>query len=321
MTGLSPSNALNSEPSRAQRVRLITAIGTPLRGDDDALHVEGLATQIEDQAAAGIDGLLAAGTMGAMQQLPDTTWQELVRVTAAEARDRCEVLVGVTDQSLSRVIERVAFVETVAGVDGVVALTPSWGGVTPSEQVAFYRALSDRSKLPVYIYELQPVTGVTLPLPDIVELAGHANLKGIKLSAGIGRARQLFDLVPDDFRIIPAQPDMLDVCAIGGPWKEHLDGIFAAAPFWAMGIVDHVARGETAAAAKLQSRLNDVLRSLTTSGHVMAGFTALMNARGIPGRFHASPLQDLGEADRERLLMRASVAELLRTDAGVGAVS
>ena len=54
----------------------ITAIGTPLT-QEEQLHEEGLAVQLEDQWAAGIDGILVAGSMGAMQLLSDETYRRL----------------------------------------------------------------------------------------------------------------------------------------------------------------------------------------------------------------------------------------------------
>ena len=59
------------------RPYLISAIGTPLT-DNDELHVDGLAVHLDAQANASVDGILVAGSMGAMQLLADRTYGELV---------------------------------------------------------------------------------------------------------------------------------------------------------------------------------------------------------------------------------------------------
>ena len=55
-----------------KKAYFITAIGTPLT-EDECLHEEGLEIQLADQWNHGINGILVAGTMGAMQLLTNDT--------------------------------------------------------------------------------------------------------------------------------------------------------------------------------------------------------------------------------------------------------
>lgn len=292
-------------------VRLITALGTPLEGEGDDLCIDGLVGQLDDQADARMDGLLIAGTMGATQMLPDRTWQALVRQTSELNGRRFELLVGVTDQSLNRVLDRVSFAERVGKIDGLVALTP-WGfGMTEADRVGFYRALADAAKLPVFIYDLQPMTGVTLSLEAVATLSEHPNIAGLKISCNLVKARALRERVKTGFRIIPAEPQLLDVCAASGLWSEHLDGVFAAAPHWSKAVVDQVAAGDFKGAAATQGQINRLLQCWFDTGQVMAAFTATMNARGIPGRYHPRPLSPMSEAARRQLLDSPELQSLL----------
>ncbi len=94
--------------------RFITAIGTPL-DEQDRLLVEGLAEQLNDQAEAGIDSLLVGGTMGLLPMQRDETWKELVTQSVALSRGRFELLVGATDISTGRILDRIRFLNTVSG--------------------------------------------------------------------------------------------------------------------------------------------------------------------------------------------------------------
>lgn len=303
-------------------MQLITALGTPLEGEDDALCVDGLACQLDDQSRAGVPGILAAGTMGVQQMLSDATWRDLVRQTAELSRGRFEVLVGITDQSLQRVRDRLAYVETLRGVDGVVVLTPSAMPLTEAERMDFYRAIADASRLPTFLYELAPSTGVTLSLDALVELSAHPNIAGVKLSASLAKARTLREQTPEAFRVIPADPQMLDVCALSGIWREHLDGVFAATPDWAVRVTTLAAAGDAEAASRVQQQINGVLRQWVATGQVYAAFTATMNARGIPGRFHPKPMRSLTHPVARSMLGGGDVAGLLAetaVDASVAA--
>src|SRR5262245_29214816 len=102
--------------------QIITAIGTPLDAQE-RLHCEGLELHLEDQWNAGVDGILAAGSIGLMQMLRDETYYQLVEFASRFSRSRGEVLVGVGDAGFSRTRDRIELACRWP-IDGVVALPP-----------------------------------------------------------------------------------------------------------------------------------------------------------------------------------------------------
>lgn len=54
----------------------------------------------------------------------------------------------------------------------------------PDTQALFFRAVADRSKLPVLLYNIPQVTGYDLPVDTIAELSYHPNIAGMKDSSG-----------------------------------------------------------------------------------------------------------------------------------------
>ena len=95
----------------------ITAIGTPLT-KDEKLHEEGLRAQLEDQWNSGIDGILVAGTMGAMQLLSDQTYRTLVERSVELSAGKGEVMVGAGDAGFARSRDRILFLNNLK-IDGV----------------------------------------------------------------------------------------------------------------------------------------------------------------------------------------------------------
>ncbi|MCC6491769.1 MAG: hypothetical protein IT424_01975, partial [Pirellulales bacterium] len=91
---------------------------------------------------------------------------------------------------------------------------------------------------------------------------------------------------------------------------EHLDGMFAIAPQWIKGIVSAAAVNDWPLAAAYQAKLNELRAELINSASVMGAFTVMMNARGIPGRFHGAPYASLDERQRDALCASAVMRSL-----------
>ena len=97
-----------------------TALGTPIDKDGN-LCAESMARQIELQIEAGASGLLVMGSMGNMTYLKNSEYPKVAKVAAEAAAGRAPVLVGVTDLSIHRVMDRVAALEGIKGIDGIVS--------------------------------------------------------------------------------------------------------------------------------------------------------------------------------------------------------
>jgi 4-hydroxy-tetrahydrodipicolinate synthase len=287
--------------------RFISAICTPLTEDED-LHEEGLAAHIEDQARAGIPSLFVAGSMGRMQLLRDATFRGLIRRAVELGKGRFELLAGAGDTSFARTQDRIRFLNDFP-LDGVVVLTPYLFPFSQEELADYFRALADVSQAPLYLYDLPQVTGTKIALETVLAVARHPNITGIKCSDEPGYARQLQDLVGEAFRVIIAQPDLTDVFIRHG-FRDHLDGMYAVAPHWAMAIARHAASGQWKEAARYQEMLSGLKRILLQYG--VAAFTAVLNAHGIPGHMAPRPTRPLTDEQKERLLDEPMVCQFVR---------
>jgi len=285
---------------------LITAIGTPLT-DNDELHRQGLAAHLDDQSNHGIDAVLVGGSMGYMQMLRDETYHELIRHSVDHWASRGELLVGVGDASLGRTLDRIKLVNE-HKVDGVVALTPAMWPLKPQELLDHYRALADASRAPVFLYDLPVLTGVAISQELALQILEHPNIGGIKCSGAYDLGRTLLDRQPEGKRVVVAQPLMIDTLVRDGV-KEHLDGVFGLAPMWVRQIADDAHAGRYEQARAGQKRVNALLHLLRQN--VAGNFTALLNARGIPGRYAPRPLRMLDDAAREQFLDNQLVQQVL----------
>lgn len=288
---------------------ITTAIGTPLT-EDEQLHEEGLEIQIADQANHGIDNILVAGSMGAMQLLTNETYKQLIKCSVELWKDKGEILVGAGDAGFARSRDRILYINNFK-IDGIAVLAPYFWNFGQAELVDYYSQLADISKAPLYLYDLPAVTGTKIAMETFLKLAEHPNINGAKVSCDFDFSRQLIDTVGDDFRVIVAQPNITDILWRHGV-KEQLEGIWAITPGWIAGLVQAAEKEDWQTAKQFQLKITELRNLLPKYG--FASFTNMMNARGIPGNFVPCPFARLTKKQNEELLNESIVQQLIKED-------
>lgn len=286
------------------KTRLFSALCTPLK-DDETLDVAALAVHLDDQWTNGIAGVLIGGSMGLMQLLSDDVYRDLMRYSVAMAQGHGEIMVGAGDASFTRTLHRIEFVEQF-NVDGVVVLSPYFETLEQADLVRYFSMLADRAKKPIYLYDLPGVTRTKLSLETVLTLAKHPNIRGIKCSGDWPSAWRLIETVGNDFRVIPAQPTMVDLLVRGGV-RYNLDGIFAVVPNLASLIAEAAENGDFAEAASLQQQLTAMTRAVCIKYPLLPACSAILRARGVPARIHPIPMPTLSEEQTAQLLSEPAV--------------
>lgn len=285
----------------------ITAVGTPLT-EDELLCEEGLEQELSEQKAKGFEGILVAGSMGCMPLLRDETYRRLIE-RSIDLFDG-EIIVGASECGFGRTADRVEYINQFK-VDGVAILAPYFWKLSQEELVSYYQSLADVSKTPIYLYDLPQVVGTKISLETCVTLSRHPNIAGAKLSCSPDFSRQLMDAVGDTFRIIVAQPDLVDMLIQFGI-KNHLDGIWTLTPGWAYKIRLAAETNDWETAAKYTRKMSAVRGLLPKYGR--GSITDIMNARGIEGNFVGKPFKRLDAAKKRELLNEPILKELVAED-------
>lgn len=287
-------------------LKLITALCTPLT-ETESLHVEGLEAHIEDQLENEINGLLVAGTMGAMQLLTIETYRELAAESVRINAGRAELLIGVGDTSYVRTLERIRMVENLP-VDGLVVLCPFFIKFNQEDLCSYFSSLADASSKPLFLYDLPMTTGTKIEFRTVEKLSAHPNIAGIKCSDQFVSTRPLIHANFPDFRVIVAQPLLLDVLLRHGV-SEHLDGVFGFAPHWMKEIRAAYHRQDWQTVSEVQQKFADLLSFLQSlSAPLFSSVSELLNQRGIPGCMSPRPMRPVTEAEREKI-RQSSIAQ------------
>ncbi len=257
-----------------------TALGTALDKNGNFIP-NAYAKQVEDQIANGASGLFCMGSMGMMTTVKNSEYRKVAESAANTAGGKCAVLVGVMDNSIHRVLDRIDALKGLA-IDGVVSHNPFTFAPSQEEIVEFFTRIADASSFPVYLYDHEGITQVAFATETVVTLMQHKNIKGIK-TANLNLARVLLrhENLPADFDVIYSGLDTFDLAYESGV-KKNLDGMFSCMPIITGKMYKALQKGDFAEAG---DRLDDILflRNTFIKTDVFRGFTYAMNFLGYEG--------------------------------------
>ncbi len=168
---------------------IFSAITTPFY-PDGRLYLRKLEHNVERYSRTPCAGMVVLGSTGEAVMLGDEETRDVLRHAAGAAAPDKVMLAGVARESLSETL-RLAEYAAEQQYDAVLVRTPNF--YTPSYGLAtgaapmltYYRAIADRSPLPVVLYCIPKFTNVDLPVEVVAELGQHPNIIGIKDSSGV----------------------------------------------------------------------------------------------------------------------------------------
>ncbi|MBV8829091.1 MAG: dihydrodipicolinate synthase family protein [Acidobacteriaceae bacterium] len=141
---------------------------------------------IERLNQIALAGYTVCGSTGETPLLSSEERIQLMRWVKEAAADSKTLIAGVGADSVHETV-RMANCAASIGFHAALVLTPFYYRVQmhrPDTQLLFFRAVADRSELPVLIYNIPQITGYALPPETIAELSHHPNIVGMKDSSG-----------------------------------------------------------------------------------------------------------------------------------------
>jgi len=283
---------------------------------DDAVDARAISANVSKWIAAGAGGVVALGSNGEAPFV-DEDEAEQVMAAARDAVPRDRVLIVGTGRESTRATIAASARAAAAGADAVLVRTPSFykARMTPEVFVRHYTAVAEASRVPVLLYNVPAVTGVSLTSDAVGRLAAHQNIIGIKETGSDTAQFAAFvdaaSASSGPFAVIagsaPTFYPSLCVGATGG-----ILAVSCVLPALCVELHQHFLAGRHQEARSLQRRLTP-LAKLVTTGFGVAGLKKAMDLAGFTGGAPRRPLAPLGaEAtsqvrDALALLMEAQV--------------
>jgi 4-hydroxy-2-oxoglutarate aldolase len=269
-------------------------MATPLV--DDAVDTRGIASNIEKWVRAGVGGVVALGSNGEAPLLDD---DESDRVVAA-ARDALpagKLLIAGTGRESTRAAIAASRRAASLGADAVLVRTPSYfkARMTTDVLVAHYTAVADACPVPVLVYNVPAVTGLSVTVDAVARLSQHPNIPGMKESGtDTGQVAAFVSAGRPGFSVIagtaPTFYPSLCVGAVGG-----ILAVACVVPDLCVRLLDLVIAGRHAEARDVQKQITPIATLVTTAG----GVPALKAAMDIAGFTGGSPRRPLLPASSE----------------------
>jgi dihydrodipicolinate synthase/N-acetylneuraminate lyase len=163
---------------------VFAAVTTPFY-PDERVYYRKLEANVAHYSRSQLAGMVVLGSTGEAPALNDEETKDVLR-TAAEAASPEKVLIaGVNRESLRSVLE-LADVAAKYQYDAVLVRTPTYYStqMTPEVVANYFRAVADRSPLPVVLYNIPRCVPYQIPVEMVGELAHHSNIIAIKDSSG-----------------------------------------------------------------------------------------------------------------------------------------
>src|SRR5579859_1712175 len=223
-------------------------------GTDGEVDLDTYRQHLKARLEAGPAAIFAAGGTGEFVSLGLDEYAAVVRVAVEEAAGRVPVISGTGyNTALATAYARAA---AEAGVDGLLVLPPYLADGGQAGLLAHYRALADRSELPLILY--QRGSAVFAPA-TVAELAGHPRIVGFKDGRGdLDLMRRIIGAVRERhgedalvyFNGLPtAEMTQLPYRAVGVP--HYSSAVFCFAPDIAMAFYRAYRAGDDATCDRL----------------------------------------------------------------------
>jgi 4-hydroxy-2-oxoglutarate aldolase len=160
---------------------------------------------IEKLNSIALTGYTVCGSTGETPLLSAEERLQLMSWVKEASEPGKTLIAGVGAESVNETV-RLANKAAEIGYDAALVLTPFYYRTQmyrPETQAVFFRAVADRAKIPVLIYNIPQVTGYDLPVETIAELSHHPNIAGMKDSSGnMPKLKEVVGAINSGFQVL-----------------------------------------------------------------------------------------------------------------------
>jgi 4-hydroxy-2-oxoglutarate aldolase len=212
------------------------------------------------------------------------------------------MIAGTGAQSTRETISRTKLAAS-CGADAALVLNPSYyrGQMTTEVLIKHYHAVADSSDIPLIIYNMPANSGIDMDADQILEIARHPNIIGLKDSGGnLVKMASIINRAPDEFQVLAGSASfLLPALTIGA-----VGGILALAnisPSLCSGIRDAFLDGNMELAKELQFKAVEPNTAVTRKWGIPA-LKAAMDYLGLYGGPVRKPLLPVSDEIKQKLI-------------------
>jgi dihydrodipicolinate synthase/N-acetylneuraminate lyase len=268
---------------------VVPPIGTPLM-EGDRVDETGLRRLSRYLVEAGVNGILANGSMGGFAFLTDEEQLRAISIVVDEVNGAVPVIGGVGDTSTSRAVRKAKQIGD-SGVTSLAVLPPFYYFTVREHLVAYFSEIAAAVDLPIFLYD-NPVLTKNRILPEVVADLRRCfpNIVGIKESnEDCINLQSLLDSTRDDeeFSVFIGS-EFLIVVGLQMGCSGFTAGLHNLCPHLAVELYKAFSGGQLETARKLQRDLAQVWQ-VFQYGNIWGGFDESLRYLGIAERATGAP--------------------------------
>ncbi len=279
--------------------RLLTAMVTPFRADG-SVDFDQAGKLAKNLVESGTDGLVVTGTTGESPVLTPEERLGMYRAVREAVGSSAQLIAGTTNYSTAESIE--ASHAAMPYADGFLLTVPYYNKPPQEGLYRHFRAIAEAvNGKPCLLYNVPSRTVTNMTAATTLRLARDVpNIVGVKeASANPEQVGAIIAGAPDHFSVWSGNDtDTFWIMAMGGY------GIVSVAAHLVGGqikeMINHMASGNTAAAARLHHHLMPLVNAMFTTSNPIP-LKASLNHLGFNVGIPRLPLIDLDEKQREAL--------------------
>jgi 4-hydroxy-2-oxoglutarate aldolase len=279
---------------------IFPALSTPFEADG-GVSFFGMKHNIGLYNQTGLAGYVVLGSTGESVMVSRDEADQIFAVVKETAAPGKILIAGTGAESTAETIARTKRAASL-GYQAALVKTPYYykPAYRAEHFIHHYRAVADASPIPVLLYSVPIFTNITLEAPEIIALAQHPNIIGIKDSSGsIQRIGEIVAGAPANFQVLTGGAPVVYPCLVMGG-RGAILALADLLPELCVELYQLFRQGRHEEARKLQLQL--VTASKVVLGeNGISGLKYAMDLRSYKGGYPRSPLLPLKEEKKHSI--------------------
>ncbi len=257
---------------------IFPALVTPFTKDRKRVN-EGQLRQLVDHCIeAGVNGVVPCGTTGEFVNMTIDERKRVIDVVVDQTNGRVPVVAGTGASGTEQALEMTKYAKD-AGVEASLIVTPYYLKPTSRGIYEHYSTIASQVDLPIMLYNIPQVTGLSLPWQMVEDLAQIPNIVGIKDSSGqLSFILAILEKVRDKINVICGHDEVVVAALAAGASGAILASANFIPDIWVQ-IYGHVKNNDLEKARELQYKVQKIARITVQSGAV--GAKEALNMMGV----------------------------------------
>lgn len=274
------------------------AIITPFN-TDGKIDYRMLKKQVDFQIENGTDAIVVCGTTGESSVLTAREHKQMIKSVVKYAEKRVPVIAGTGSNCTQSAVKR-SYAAECAGADALLIVTPYYNKCSQSGLIEHYDYISDRTSLPIIVYNVPSRTGVDIKPETYKEICKIRKIVATKEANGnISALMKTISLCGDELGIYCGNDDQTAAFMAMGA-KGVISVLSNIMPAEIHDITANALYGRTKQSVATQLKLIDIANTLFCDVNPIPVKYA-MKQMGLDSGVYRLPLSDANEANKRHI--------------------